>query len=322
MRKATLDDHLNAYLADAHAIEEQALAQLRVAPELAGDDLLAGAFRRHHAETEQHERTVRARLEERGGAPSRLKDLTMKLGGKGFVLFARSQPDTPGKLAAHAYSYEALELASYELLGRVAARAGDEETVRAASAIGAQERLMLQRLEAGFGRAAAASVADRPDLALQVPYLADAHALEEQSIGLLSAGAERAGDPVLEQVFAEHLEATRAQRERLELRLQELDGDPARHKDAALRIGALNWSSFFQTHPDTPGKLAAFAFAFEHLEVAGYELLAWVAARAGDFDTAALARSLAGEERAAAVAIRATFDHVVDTALNLQGVGS
>ena len=32
-----------------------------------------------------------------------------------------------------------------------------------------------------------------------------------------------------------------------------------------------------QAHPDTPGKLAAFVYAFEHLEIGGYEQLARVA---------------------------------------------
>ncbi len=68
---------------------------------------------------------MRGRLETHGGSPSKLKDAVMKASGPGFVLFAKSQPDTPGKLATHAYSYEHLELASYELLLRVARRAGD-----------------------------------------------------------------------------------------------------------------------------------------------------------------------------------------------------
>ena len=33
----------------------------------------------------------------------------MRVGGACFLLFARAQPDTPGKLVAHAYSYEHLE---------------------------------------------------------------------------------------------------------------------------------------------------------------------------------------------------------------------
>src|ERR671932_75562 len=128
MAKDTLDEQLNKYLADAHSIEEQALAQLRTAPDIAGDPGLAAAFREHLTETERHERLTRERLEARGGTPSRFKKLVMAVGGKGFILFARSQPDTPGKLTAHAYSYEALEQAAYELLSSVAARAGDAET--------------------------------------------------------------------------------------------------------------------------------------------------------------------------------------------------
>ena len=56
----------------------------------------------------------------------------------------------------------------------------------------------------------------------------------------------------------------------------------------ALRAGALNWGLFFQAHKDTPGKLAVFAYAIEHLEAAGYELLQRVARRAEDEPTVAL----------------------------------
>ena len=49
-----------------------------------------------------------------------------------------------------------------------------------------------------------------------------------------------------------------------------------------MRLGALNWNTFFRAHPDTPGKLAAFAYAFEHLEIGGHEQLKRVALRAGE----------------------------------------
>jgi hypothetical protein len=57
-------------------------------------------------------------------------------------------------------------------------------------------------------------------------------------------------------------------------RLEEHGSDPSRLKDAVLRIGGLNLGAFFAAQPDTPAKLAGFAFAFEHLEIGAYEQLA------------------------------------------------
>lgn len=77
-------------------------------------------------------------------------------------------------------------------------------------------------------------------------------------------------------------------------------------KDAMLKLGALNWGMFFAAQPDTPAKLAGFAYAVENLEVAAYELLKRVARRAGDQETVALAEEILGEEESAA---RQVADH-------------
>src|SRR4051794_18765648 len=98
MTTRPIDEQLTTYLSDAHAIEEQALAQMKAAPGLAGDAQLADAFRAHLTETERHERLVRERLDALGASTSKLKDLAGYGSGKAFVLFARSQPDTTGKL--------------------------------------------------------------------------------------------------------------------------------------------------------------------------------------------------------------------------------
>jgi hypothetical protein len=58
----------------------------------------------HENETAEHERLVRAQLERRGAKPS------------------------PAKLAGCACAFEALEVGAYELLTRVARRAGDADT--------------------------------------------------------------------------------------------------------------------------------------------------------------------------------------------------
>ena len=184
----TLDPTVMHYLRDVHSIEEQALVQLRRAPSIAGDEVLGQVFREHLEETGAQERRVRDRLTERGADPSRTKDIAGQAGGYGMLLFARSQPDTPGKLTAHAFSYEHLELAAYELLALAAERAGDQETAALARAIRDEESAMGARLAENFDLAVAASLRevsarDLPDQL--VGYLADAHAIE-------SAGAPAA----------------------------------------------------------------------------------------------------------------------------------
>lgn len=321
----THQEHLVNYLTDAYSIEQQALAQLRTAPDIAGEPTLASHFRDHLTETEGQAEMIRQRLEAHGGSPKRVKDAVMALGGKGFVLFARSQPDTPGKLAAHAHSYEALEWASYEMLIRMAERAGDQDTIEVARAIREQENAMMQRLAGSFPAAADASIGDKAPDDLQRAlrrYLADAHALEAQSIQLLERGPDLAGDPELERLYRDHLAESRRQAERIEARLEAIGASRSLAKDVALRLGGLEWSFFFQAQRDTPGKLAAFVFAVEHLEIAGYELLAHVARRAADDETALLAEQILAEERAMADRVAAHFDLAFEASLAAVGVGA
>jgi ferritin-like metal-binding protein YciE len=318
----TIDEQLVKYLADAHSIEEQALQQLRGAPKEAGDPELAAIFRDHLVETEGHERAVSARLEAHGGSPSKAKDLLMRVGGAGFLLFAKAQPDTPGKLVAHAYSYEHLEVAAYELLIRVAERAGDRETVEQAQRIRDEEQAMGERLAAAFDRAVEASLRelDPDDLREQLrKYLADAHAIERQAIGLLESAPDSAGDPELARVYREHLEETREHLRLVDQRLDVLGGDPSTIKDVAMRAGAISWGTFFEAHPDTPGKLAAFAYAFEHLEIAAYEELKRVARRVDDADTIRVADRILVQERHAATTLAGSFERAAVAALEAVG---
>jgi ferritin-like metal-binding protein YciE len=321
----TLEEQLTKHLTDAHSIEVQALLQMRVAPRMARDPQLASAFREHIVETEEQERLVRERLAARGADPSRLKDIAGRAGGVGMVLFARTQPDTPGKLVAHAYSYEHMELAAYELLSIVAERAGDAETAAVARSIREQEAAMAERLAAGFDRAVEASLRElaADDLGGQLGnYLADAFAIESQALQLLEQGQAIAGESELSKVLSDHLEETRSQQAAVRARIEARGERPSRFKSMLLRIGGVNLGAFFGAQPDTPAKLAGFAFAFEHLEIAAYEQLLRVARRAGDDETARIAERIAGEERAAAAAIRARFEPTVEAALRAQGVSA
>jgi ferritin-like metal-binding protein YciE len=320
-----LQTQLIKYLTDAHSIEHQALIQMKMAPGIAGDPEIAAAFEQHRAETEEHGRLVDERLSALGGSPSKLKDVAGTLTGVGFGLFAKLQPDTPGKLVTHAFSYEHMELAAYDMLGRVADRAGDTETAQVARRIEEQERAMAERVAGLFDRAVDASLRElSPDnLRDQLrKYLEDAHAIEAQAIQLLSKGPDLAGTSELASAYEEHLAQSKEHQQLVDNRLTSYGARPSRLKDAALRLGALNWGMFFGAQPDTPAKLAAFSYAFEHLEIAAYELLRRVADRAGDAQTQAMADTILGEERAAAEKIHGAFDHALDAALQAQGVGA
>jgi len=296
------ESQLVKYLTDVHSIEEQALAQMRRVPKLISGEL-SGSFERHREETESQERRVRQRLEAHGASPSKLKDVAGQAGGLGMVLFARSQPDTPSKLVMHAFSYEHMEVAAYELLAIAAREAGDAETVAIAEAIAEEERAMAGRLADRFDEAVeqALSEVEPSDLAQQVDaYLSDLHALEGQSLKLLEKSREADVPESLRAVLSRHLEETEGHLREVERRLDDRGAAPSALKDAALRLGGLNWGLFFAAQPDTPAKLAGFAYATENLEVAAYELFLRVARRAGDQESVRMAESILAEEEAAA----------------------
>jgi ferritin-like metal-binding protein YciE len=249
--------------------------------------------------------------------------MIMGLGGKGFLVFARAQPDTPGKLLAHSLSYEALETAAYELLARTADRAGEASVSGIAREIGGDERAMMARLEACYDGVVEVALrrVDPADMTDQLrKYLADAHAIEQQAITMLEKAPELSGDTPLNHLYEEHLVETREHAELVKERLDALGGDNSSIKDAAMRMGAINWGTFFAGHPDTAGKLAAFTFAFEYLEIGGYEQLERVGRRANDAQTALMAQRILEQERTAARRIEGMFDEAVTAALAAVGV--
>ena len=93
---ASLEEQLAIYLTDAHAMELQALVQVKRARKVAGEAEIAAAFDEHVRETERHEHYVTDRLMALGWSPVPQKDMAGKVAGIGMALFARFQPDTPG----------------------------------------------------------------------------------------------------------------------------------------------------------------------------------------------------------------------------------
>jgi ferritin-like metal-binding protein YciE len=323
MSERTIQEQIVKYLGDIHSIEEQALVQMKIAPKIAGDATLEAVFETHIGETEDHKRRVEQRLDELGESPNKLKDVAGAASAPAFALFAKFQPDTPGKLTSHAFSYEHMELAAYELLSRIAGRANDRETVQLAKDIAGQENEMARRLASDWDVAVNASLREKDpdDLGEQLnKYLSDAHAIESQAERMLKKAIDIGGDPKLSQDYEEHLEQTKHHKVLIEERLEARGAGPNFLKDAGMKLGALNWGTFFAAQPDTPAKLAGFAYAFEHLEIGSYEQLRRVAERAGDESAAGVALTILPEERHAAETLWDGFDRAIDASLESVGV--
>lgn len=158
-----LEEELADALADAHAMEKQSLTTLQAAVQVAGDPQLESLYQGHVAETQRHLEMVEARLEAHDASRSLLKDLGGRVSALVLGAGVVAQPKTPARLVAVAYGFENFEIASYELLKRVAQRAGDAETVEMCDRILVNERQAAEKLAASYDLALQAAGAVEPD---------------------------------------------------------------------------------------------------------------------------------------------------------------
>ena len=153
-REEGLQRKLVEYIEYVHALEQNILLQLDSLVLNTGDQDLVAIFRRHKEETRRQQQRLRERLRALGGPRpvSVGKDLaaiaTAQVKGVGDVL----RPDKGVQNARDAYATEHVEIAAYEILERLADRAGDEETAAVARENRAEEEAMAQRISANWDR--------------------------------------------------------------------------------------------------------------------------------------------------------------------------
>jgi ferritin-like metal-binding protein YciE len=112
----------------------------------------------HKIETEGHAQRMRARLEAHGAQPSTVKQAAGILAAFAKLPLDMVRGEKAGRNARDGYATEHMEIAAYELLARIADRAGDEQTATAAREIIAEEREMASTIEANWDRFAALSL--------------------------------------------------------------------------------------------------------------------------------------------------------------------
>ena len=156
----TMRDQLTKHIDEAIAMEANVVRMLDSAIRTTEDEEIVALLRTHRDETERHEERLRRRLEAHGASPSLVREAGGMLGVlmKGVLDVARGEK--AGRNARDAYVTEHVEIAAYELLERIATRAGDDETARVARENLADERAMAGKLEQYWDRFAELSLAE------------------------------------------------------------------------------------------------------------------------------------------------------------------
>jgi ferritin-like metal-binding protein YciE len=157
---STYDEELIKHIDEAYAMEQNVLRMLDSMIETTEDPEMKSALEQHKQETEQQAERLKARLEAHDASPSLVKEAGGIIGAlmKGVVDVARGEK--AGRNARDGYATEHMEIASYQLLERVAVQAGDEETAEVARKNRAEEEAMAKKIDQSWDRAVVLSLAE------------------------------------------------------------------------------------------------------------------------------------------------------------------
>jgi len=145
---ADMDERLNQWLRDAHAMEQQAEQMLNgLASRIENYPDFGARIDRHIDETRSQKQRLETCLARRDTSPPGMKDLagqfTALMQTAGGVLVGDEV--VKGLLAS--YTFEHMEIASYRILVAGAEAAGDAETARVCEEICREEEAMAAWLE-------------------------------------------------------------------------------------------------------------------------------------------------------------------------------
>jgi ferritin-like metal-binding protein YciE len=142
-----LQEQLIKHIDEAHALEQNVLRMLDGMISTTDDPEILDALEHHKLQTQQHADRMVQRLEAHDAAPSTVKQIGGVLGALAKMPLDFVRGEKAGRNARDGYATEHLEIASYELLRRIAQKAGDEETAQAATEIIAEEAAMAKLIE-------------------------------------------------------------------------------------------------------------------------------------------------------------------------------
>ena len=155
-----LENQLVKHIDEAYAMEQNVLRKLDSMISTIDDAAIKDQLREHRLETEKQADRMLRRLEAHGASPSKVRESVGMLTALMKSVLDAARSEKAGRNARDGYATEHLEIASYELLARVAERAGDEETAQAARESLAEEVAMAKKIEANWDRFAELSLVE------------------------------------------------------------------------------------------------------------------------------------------------------------------
>ena len=149
---ATLEEKLVEYIDDAYAMEQNVLRMLDGMIGTTKDPQMKRALERHKKQTEKQAERLEERLQEHGKSPSKAKAAggVMAALMKSVVDVARD--DNPGRNARDGFATEHMEIASYEMLERVARKAKDRKTAAVARQNREEEEAMARSIASKWNK--------------------------------------------------------------------------------------------------------------------------------------------------------------------------
>jgi ferritin-like metal-binding protein YciE len=155
---STVQELLVKHLDEAHAMEQNVLRMLDGMIASTDDPQIVEELEHHKVETEGHAEQMRARLQAHGATPSGVRQLVGIVGALAKLPLDLTRSEHAGRNARDGFATEHMEIASYELLKRVAQQANDPETVAACERIIAEEQAMADTIAASWDRFAELSL--------------------------------------------------------------------------------------------------------------------------------------------------------------------
>jgi ferritin-like metal-binding protein YciE len=152
MAESKLEDQLTKHIDEAYAMEQNVLRMLDGMIATTEDEEIVSELRLHKLDTEQHAERLRQRLEAHGATPSMMREATGLMGALMKSVVDVVRQEKAGRNARDGYATEHLEIAAYQLLERIAERAGDEETANVARQNRADEQTFAKKIEASWDR--------------------------------------------------------------------------------------------------------------------------------------------------------------------------